>query len=216
MDKRAFRVLMIFLAVMLCFTLFSRGISNFMVPKVTVSMSQLFFKSGWDVIYSDMRLTKDNGKTLIVASAAKSDSEKLRIGLVSEYSFFNEGDIKYGNALITSVEDTVDGDTQVFFAPVSEISDGTVINNLITRYQTSYSGMVYPISVLIAPNIVYKIRSELGFYGIDWYLECCYVDIEYIGDELILIIAGVEADDLLVTGWDRALRDGERVMSSYE
>ena len=72
-------------------------------------------------------------------------------------------------------------------------------------------GAILPLTALLCDDSVFILRTKSGFFGDILILEQRYVTVLWSNETNVSVI-GLNHDDLVVTGWDRELRDGQRVM----
>ena len=72
-------------------------------------------------------------------------------------------------------------------------------------------GILLPLTALLNDDSVYVLRTKNGFMGEVLILENVKISLMW-RDETRVSVSGLAYTDMVVTDWDRELRDGQRVM----
>jgi multidrug efflux pump subunit AcrA (membrane-fusion protein) len=75
-----------------------------------------------------------------------------------------------------------------------------------------YCDAIIPNSALVESNKVYVLEKRQGFWGEEYYAQKKEVVTGQSNENKTEIINGLSRNDTVITGWDRALSDGARVM----
>ncbi|MDD4295931.1 MAG: hypothetical protein PHC69_03125, partial [Ruminiclostridium sp.] len=91
---------------------------------------------------------------------------------------------------------------------ITELDRVTIEIDSMSRY----CDCIIPNSAFYSPNSVFVLRETGGFWGKEYYVESCEVVAGEYNYRESQIIRGIERGDLIVTGWDRGLKNGQRVV----
>ena len=79
-----------------------------------------------------------------------------------------------------------------------------------------YYNTILPNSAFFTPDKVYILKERQGFWGKEYYVQVQEVQVGEGNEQKTQIVNGVSRMDMVVTSWDRELRDGARVMMPLE
>ncbi len=77
--------------------------------------------------------------------------------------------------------------------------------------KSEYCDILIPNSAFFSPQSIYVLKERDGFWGKEYYVESYEVLVGEYNNMKSAIISGLRRGDMVVTGWDRELTDGQRV-----
>lgn len=91
------------------------------------------------------------------------------------------------------------------------VTPKVLVSNTISWTMTDDGGNTVPLTALLGDDSVYVIRRTDGFSGEILRIEKILVTVLW-RDEKDACVIGLTPSDIVVTDWDRELRDGQRVI----
>jgi len=191
---------------MLFFTFFSRSILYLITPKVIMS------PPSYGLIREEIRLTGSftvsDGETFIIADITGETADLFEPGQRAMFIYRDEtGEKRADYAQVTELRD----DT-VILLPNFAVASECMLYSLTVYLTDGYYGLSIPSHALIPGNFVYVARKENGLLGEEIFIDLREVETGVITRDYIEITGGLSQSDMIITGWDRELRDGCRVM----
>ena len=205
----------IFLIVMLFFTLFSRSIMNFLTPKVSIAMSSTQMIT--DKISLVPEIITQDGINILSTNVSQEDASYLQIGHYCEFNIETDGQMRYMTGRVEQIgSEAADGMVSITIRPDMELPDDSTPIGLSITLFGNYYNLVVPVSAMISANQLYVIEKKDGFLGEEIYIHKRDVNVDFISEGNVILIDGISMGEFVVTGWDRPLKDGQRVMLLYQ
>jgi hypothetical protein len=92
--------------------------------------------------------------------------------------------------------------------PVSGISS----QNVQLLISGNFHNVIIPNTAFIGEDEVFILKTQNGFFGEEYYVSKYKVIVGEYNEQYSAITSGLNSQDIVVTGWDRQLEDGCRVM----
>ncbi|MCL2709013.1 MAG: hypothetical protein FWF03_07865 [Defluviitaleaceae bacterium] len=215
MKERTLKAGIIFFAVMAFFTLFSRAVMNLLTPSVTFGPPKFLI---FDVKISPEPQIKilDDGTKALFAEVNEESAYELAPGLTCEISYASSGRTRRVSGSVSEVINDGGSAVGVYVLPDRDLQDNVKIVELSIILYSIASQTVVPVSALATEDSLYVIEIKEGFLGDELFVRLRSVETGVSESGMIEIVGGITPRDYVVDGWDRPLRDGQRVTLPYK
>lgn len=83
---------------------------------------------------------------------------------------------------------------------------------IVVNTISKFCDIIVPNSAFISPDMLYVLQTRQGFWGKEYYVELREVTVGEYNSRKSQITEGLMRGDTVITGWDRELTSGQRVM----
>jgi hypothetical protein len=215
-NAKVIKAGIVFLIVMAFFTIFSRGIINLLTPKVIISRPTPYMVRN-DINTHGEIIVGEDGVLLVKAVIPADKIDDYFMGRYAEFQFLNpENDtVRFMSGEVSYIDFETG---EIHITPGRALPDGTerVFGLTIALSFDSYDFTV-PSTAIVGWNTLYVIERRDGILGEELYIRSRAVTVEMERDgRAMLSREGIAWEDFIVIGWDRPLKDGQRVMLPYD
>lgn len=217
-KKLAFKLLKIFIAIMIFFTFTSRTINYLLTPKVIVSslkkdnfavkkeVQEFTVSFEYDEVFGE--------KPVIKFPIAEDLLEVAAEGVnctIEEYMNKTKGEISN-----IQVEDNIKYGYITVKSPymLDWRDENKILITLINK--SAEKRILVPNASFIDEDVVLVMKSRNGFWGEENYVKRCKVSKGKSDGIVTEVLSGISENDMVVIGWDRPIDDGDTVTVPLE